>query len=330
MNDVVHETASVFLFARYGARWKLCLLSYPRLAGQRAAGSHVEPGESPEHAAVRETREKTGLHPRLLAPLSPAGCPHPLAPTAWHIAESPAAPDSRCPHPHRDHIFVGVADRPLHPVAEAGHTVHWVFAADLPDQEISHDTLIMGTALFDTIEAAAALRQPPARDETLAAELVHRQEADQALRTLPPAQRSADWNESVARVDQANTARLREIIATHGWPGHALIGPRAASAAWLIAQHADRDPDFQRTCLDLLATSVTAGDAYHQHGALLLDRVQIAQGQPQTFGTQLTSGADGSLAPYPLRDPAAVDELRAAWGFDPLAAYIEQVSASRT
>ncbi|MGC5345673.1 DUF6624 domain-containing protein [Streptomyces sp. DT24] len=108
-------------------------------------------------------------------------------------------------------------------------------AADLLDLEIPSDTLVMGRALSDDIESAAALRHPPARDDNLAAELLQRQETDQALRTLLPALRSADWSDAVARIDEANTARLRDIIAIHGWPGDALVGLRAASAAWLIA-----------------------------------------------------------------------------------------------
>ncbi|MFD9285232.1 DUF6624 domain-containing protein [Streptomyces mirabilis] len=78
----------------------------------------------------------------------------------------------------------------------------------------------------------------------------------------------------------------RELIAARGWPGEALVGRQAAGAAWLLAQHADRRPDFQRECLELLAAAVTAGDADPQHGALLEDRVLVAQGQRQVFGTQ--------------------------------------------
>ncbi|MGC5345672.1 NUDIX domain-containing protein [Streptomyces sp. DT171] len=116
MSDVEHETASVFLFARFGTSWRFCLISRSRVGGQLAAGGHVEHGEGPQQTAVREAREEA----RLLAPLPPAGYPYPVAPTAWHVAEIPAAADSRCPHRHlhRDHIFIGVADRLLHPVAE--------------------------------------------------------------------------------------------------------------------------------------------------------------------------------------------------------------------
>jgi hypothetical protein len=106
-----------------------------------------------------------------------------------------------------------------------------------------------------------------------------------------------------------------------------MVGPDAASAAWITAQHSDPQPDFQRECLELLAAAVTAGEADPRHGALLEDRVLVAQGLPQIFGTQLKRGPDGKLTPFPIRNPAEVEALRAAWGFEPLETYIEQVAA---
>ncbi|MEU8586676.1 DUF6624 domain-containing protein [Streptomyces sp. NPDC048664] len=79
--------------------------------------------------------------------------------------------------------------------------------------------------------------------------------------------------------------------------------------------------------LELLSAAVTVGDADPQHGALLEDRVRIARGEQQIFGTQLTQGADGTLIPYPVANPDEVEALRAAWGFQPLETYIKQVAA---
>lgn len=53
-----------------------------------------------------------------------------------------------------------------------------------------------------------------------------------------------------------------------------------------------------------------------------------AQGLPQIFGTQLQGSPDGKLTPFSLRNPAEVERLRAAWGFEPLEMYIERVAAS--
>ncbi|MCM2386742.1 hypothetical protein NBG84_00180 [Streptomyces sp. CWNU-1] len=130
-------------------------------------------------------------------------------------------------------------------------------------------------------------------------------------------------------MDQDNTGWLRDVIARYGWPGHALVGKEGAGAAWLLAQHSDREPDFQAECLDLLARAVTAGDADVRHGALLEDRVRVHRGEPQVFGTQLFGQDDGSLAPFPMIDPAGVGARRDAWGFEPLDDYIRSVSGLR-
>ncbi|MCW2874990.1 MAG: hypothetical protein JWL99_6310 [Streptomyces oryziradicis] len=329
MTDVVHVTASVFLFARFGSAWRMCVIA-PRIGGELAPGGHVDDGESPEQAALREVLEETGHRARLLAPPAPAGYPHPVVPSAWHVADISASADSRAPHRHlhRDHIFVGVVDRPLSPGAEPEHPTRWVPAADLPALDIPHDTLVMGRALFEVIESAAALRLPPAYDEALAAELLRRKETDQAVRLLPAAERGEDWAVRMGQVDRDNTAWLREVLADRGWPGWAMVGPRAALSSWLIAQHADLDPDFQKQCLELLAAAFTAGDADPCHAAMLEDRVRLSRGRPQLFGTQMRPDADGVEAPAPIEDPATVDERRALWGFDQsLAEYVQSFQA---
>src|SRR5262245_23228800 len=43
-----------------------------------------------------------------------------------------------------------------------------------------------------------------------------------------------------------NAARLRELIAQHGWPAEDIAGKDGAEAAWLIAQHSIGQPEFQR------------------------------------------------------------------------------------
>lgn len=49
-----------------------------------------------------------------------------------------------------------------------------------------------------------------------------------------------------------NAARLRELIAVHGWPDETIAGKDGAEAAWLIVQHAIGEPEFQREMLRLL------------------------------------------------------------------------------
>lgn len=89
--------------------------------------------------------------------------------------------------------------------------------------------------------------------------------------------------------DRANTARMREIVAEHGWPTYDLVGQGPSNNAWLIVQHADRNPLFQAKCLPLLKAAVDNEQANPSNYAYLYDRVQVATGEKQLYATQSTS-----------------------------------------
>src|SRR5215469_10508813 len=84
--------------------------------------------------------------------------------------------------------------------------------------------------------------------------------------------------ERTMRVDDENATWLRGILPEWGWPGCSLVGEDGAHAAWLLAQHADRDPRLQKRCLVLLERAVAAGEASPADLAFLTDRVLLAKG----------------------------------------------------
>ncbi|MER5890506.1 DUF6624 domain-containing protein [Streptomyces sp. NPDC001941] len=155
----------------------------------------------------------------------------------------------------------------------------------------------------------------------LAAELRRRAAADQEAR-----HRYLDTGEfdDLPGIDTANTAWIKAVIAEHGWPGTDLVGERGADDAWLLVQHADRDLAFQRAALEHLAKAVDADQAPARHLAYLTDRVLVADGQPQVYGTQYTE-ENGRLMPRPVRDPDHLDERRAAAGLESAAAYDQRM-----
>lgn len=115
-------------------------------------------------------------------------------------------------------------------------------------------------------------------------------------------------------VHRSNAARLKILIAQHGWPGKSLAGDDGAEAAWLIVQHSIGDPPFMRQCLLLLKEAAAEGEVPLRHPAMLEDRIRIFEGRPQRYGSQF--GPDG--APYPIEDPDHVDDRRRAVGLGPL------------
>ncbi len=120
-------------------------------------------------------------------------------------------------------------------------------------------------------------------------------------------------------------ARLGEIFDEHGWPGFDLVGRKAGTAAWAIAQHADLDPAFQAEALELLRTAVDEGQASMGNLAYLEDRVAVATGEPQTYGTQVACAPDGPEPSTPIDDRAGLDVRRDAAGLDPYADYLDEM-----
>ncbi len=128
------------------------------------------------------------------------------------------------------------------------------------------------------------------------------------------------------KIDQDNTAWMKKVVDLHGWLSASKVGAEAASSAWLMVQHADKDPKFQRKCLDLMA-DLPPGEIKPSDLALLTDRVLLAEGKKQLYGSQFMT-KDGKWLPRPIEDEAHVDDRRKKVGLPPLAEYakiLEQV-----
>jgi hypothetical protein len=153
------------------------------------------------------------------------------------------------------------------------------------------------------------------------AEVDHRQRIALSEGTKFTSRPSTEQLMVLARIDVANSDRLREIVEEHGWPGRALVGDEGAEHAWLLAQHADRQLDFQRRALALLSDAVGAGDAPRRHLAYLTDRVRMNEGREQVYGTQIAGADDHGVVPWPIADPDGLEERRAKMGLEPFADY---------
>ncbi|GAA1383377.1 hypothetical protein GCM10009639_03600 [Kitasatospora putterlickiae] len=138
-----------------------------------------------------------------------------------------------------------------------------------------------------------------------------------------PAEQLA-WRRLTAR----HADRLSEIMDAHGWPTAQLVGDDAARAAWLIAQHADRQLDVQRRALRLMERAVANGAASPRDHAFLRDRTLVNEGRKQICGTQIAGVKDGSPIPWPCEDPERMDERREEVGIPPFAEYIAQFSTA--
>lgn len=185
------------------------------------------------------------------------------------------------------------------------------------------------TTLALVLLACAPQRAPSTAswDATLVEELQRRGAEDEAVRARLIASLQAGGTPDsavlaqLAAVDSANAQWLASTVATHGWPRRSVVGADAASAAFLIVQHATHDTSFQVGMLRDLASAVAGGEADGESLALLTDRVARQRGQPQVYGTQ-AEVRDGRVVVDPIADSAGVDGRRAQLGLVPLAAYV--------
>ena len=123
-------------------------------------------------------------------------------------------------------------------------------------------------------------------------------------------------------VDADNVAWLKAEWRASGWFTAARDGQAASSDAWLLLQHADNDPEFQRAVLPILARDTTLQGRINY--AYLTDRVATNAKQPQTFGTQGRCVGPGAWEPNPVTAPEGLEARRAEWGLGSMAEYKAQ------
>lgn len=221
---------------------------------------------------------------------------------------------------------------------------------DLDDFRAAVSELVDGSTTPFTIDRAGKMqtvtvRMSPPRPDAPGAnpptmpqlrnELVQMMEKDQAPRRIimqqnPPREQMDQIADELAAIDAANRERLKQIIASHGFPTITMVGDDGAEAAFLFVQHGDRDPDWQKQMLPVLTDLASKGEASKSSVAYLTDRVLRAQNKPQLYGTQFyqEAGADGTpvyVAPV-VEDPANLDRRRVAMGLGPWAQYEAQMA----
>lgn len=119
---------------------------------------------------------------------------------------------------------------------------------------------------------------------------------------------------AVKAVDAENLAHLKAIFRKYGFPTPAMVGYDGINAAFLLVQHQDQDPAWQRKWLGAVTQLARHRELSPESYALFVDRVRVNEGRKQIYGSQLFNGG---FALKPTRDPAHLDERREALGLIP-------------
>ena len=121
-------------------------------------------------------------------------------------------------------------------------------------------------------------------------------------------------------VDQKNRPVILEIFGKYGWITRPLAGKDAAHDFWLLVQH--QNLDLQERLLAALESAARAGEASMKDYAYLYDRVQVGQGKPQHWGSQVKC-VDGKPVLSPVDDLAGLDARRKELFLPPIAEYLQ-------
>jgi hypothetical protein len=164
-----------------------------------------------------------------------------------------------------------------------------------------------------------AITAPALRDE-----LHRRVKADHRVREhafadgKPPEKAAM---EAWMAVDRDNLQWLHESIGKQGFPSIAQVGEQGVDDAFVLVQHADADPALQQSVLESLGPRLATAGISRQQYAMLTDRVLVAQGKPQRFGSQYDLAKDGSFVLKPTEDPAGLEARREQMGLMPSKFY---------
>lgn len=132
-------------------------------------------------------------------------------------------------------------------------------------------------------------------------------------------------------VDEKNTADLKKLIKIYKWFKISEFGEETDRKAWLLVQHADRDPDFQKSILATLESLLKSHETNLKNYAYLYDRVAASffdpkKSRPQRYGTQGICKGTGKWEPTEVEEPSKLDERRKSVELPPMSEYRALVS----
>lgn len=122
--------------------------------------------------------------------------------------------------------------------------------------------------------------------------------------------------------DSANVIKVSKILDSCGWLGRDIAGKQGNETLFLVIQHASA-LDVQLKYLPMMKQAAKDGKLNPASLALLEDRIELRQGKPQIYGSQI--GRDESTGEYyvqALTDPDNVDKRREQVGLGKLEEYV--------
>lgn len=123
------------------------------------------------------------------------------------------------------------------------------------------------------------------------------------------------------QINKSNLTRIEEIIAENGWPKKSEVGSSAAQTVFLIIQHADLAT--QKKYLPVMKEAANNKEASWSALALLIDRIEMREGRPQIYGSQISRNSEGAYSVFEMIEPEYVNQRRKDVGLPPIEDYVK-------
>ena len=168
-------------------------------------------------------------------------------------------------------------------------------------------------------------------NQELADELKRMAKIDQIAAYIPEGEykklSKKEWNTFKDSVFTTHQKRLSMIFKKNGFIGIDMAGDEGSMNFWLMVQHSDHNPDFQKEVLEKMKIEVDKGNADPSNYGLLVDRVKLNKGQAQVYGTQVRYNMHtGQAYPKKLADSITVNERRKSIGLEQIEIYLNEMS----
>jgi hypothetical protein len=131
---------------------------------------------------------------------------------------------------------------------------------------------------------------------------------------------NALWK-TIIKKDSVNLIKVTSILDKYGWLGADVIGRKGNSTLFLVIQHSNLKT--QEKYKPMMEEAVKKGNAAASSYALLVDRVEMSNGRPQIYGSQVRGNIVDGYKVYPIIDEINVNKRRAEVGLQPLEEYLK-------
>lgn len=193
-------------------------------------------------------------------------------------------------------------------------------------------TIILSISLVLT---GCAVRLTDSKRAALKKELEEMVKVDQIAASMPQGKykeySKEQWASFKDSVFTSDKIRAEAMFKKYGFLGFDKVGKEGSNHFWLLVQHCDKYPAFQRKVLKAMDKEVKKDNANANNYAYLYDRVKVNAGEKQLFGTQVTyevNTTGRAIPKFGLTDSMHVDQLRKEYDLGPLKEYLNEMTAT--